>query len=147
MMWRLLFKEIGKMQQKIAVLKPLQADCDGELLAYELAFNEAVRLSWVLPPLTEEESPLVARLGEATEKVCALLALAWSLRQDQESLIEHLMEAEALAVKIQTWVMFATEGGYISMEEGQIHRDLYGDILSEIRASIQTAGIVVGLAA
>ncbi|MEN8445511.1 MAG: hypothetical protein ABG776_10925, partial [Cyanobacteria bacterium J06555_13] len=86
-----------KMQRKVRVLyaASYQPACYGELLAYELAFNEALRLNCVLPPLSEEESPLVAKLVEAAGEVCTFLALAWEQRQYQEHFFESLCAAEA----------------------------------------------------
>lgn len=138
-----------KMQQKVSVLYAgsYRPDCYGELLAYELAFNESVRLVLVLPPLTEEESPLVAKLNEAAEQVCALLAQAWDYRQCQPQLLESLAAAEVLAEKVQAWLGFAAEGGYLSAEDGQIHGDLYGDVLKEIRELVRVSSIIVQLAA
>lgn len=124
-----------------------QLECYGELLAYELAFNETMRLNQVLPLLTEEESPLVPKLVEAAGEVCALLAQAWEVRGCESRLLESLYAAEAMAAKVQTWVAFAVECGYLTVEDGRIHRDLYDDILKEIRALIETASIVVRLVA
>lgn len=138
-----------KTQQKIAVLYAgvYRPDCYGELLAYELAFNEAMRLVRVLPPLTEEESPLVAKLIEAAEEVCVLLGWAWDARQSRLQLLEQLAAAEALAAKVQLWIGFASEGGYLSVEDAKVHGDLYSDILKEIRELIRVADIVARLVA
>lgn len=137
------------MEQKIAVLYAglYRPDCGKELLAYELAFNEAMRLALVLPPLTEEESPLVAKLIEASEEVCVLLGWAWDSRQNQSQLLAHLAAAEALAAKVQLWIGFAAEGGYLTAEEGQVHGDLYGDVIKEVRELMRVAEIVVRLVA
>lgn len=137
------------MEQKIRRLRAVgyQPSCYGELLAYELAFNETMRLNEILPLLTEEESPLVPKLIEAAGEVCALLAEAWEVRQYKVQFLESLTSAEGMAAKVQTWVAFAVECGYLTVEDGQIHRDLYDDVLKEIRILIKTADIVVQLAA
>lgn len=137
------------MQQKIMRLRAVgyQPACYGELLAYELAFNETMRLNEALPMLAEEESPLVPKLVEEAGEVCALLAQAWAVRQCKVQFLENLHAAEAMAVKVQTWVAFAVECGYLPVEEGPVHRDLYDDVLKEIRTLIRTADIVVRLVA
>ena len=137
------------MQQKIRKLRSVsyQPVCYGELLAYELAFNEAMRLNRALPMLTEEESPLVSKLVEEAGEVCTFLAQAWAVRQCKAQFIENLHEAEATAAKVQTWVAFAVECGYLAVEDGSVHRDLYNDVLKEIRFLIKTADIVVRLVA
>ena len=138
-----------QMQQKMRVLRAVtyQPSCYGELLAYQLAFNETMRLNETLPLLNEEESPLVPKLIEAAGEVCALLAQAWEVRQYKVQYVESLQAAEGVAAKVQTWVAFAVECGYLSVEDGEIHRDLYDDVLKEIRALIKTADIVVRLVA
>ena len=117
-----------------------------ELLAYQLAFNEAMRLHWLLPNLPEEESPLVFRLREVSKEVCAHLAAAWEQRRYANSFEAKLSEAKAAAAKVQTWVAFAVECGYVSLEDGQIHCDLCGDVVVEIEHLIRTVSIVVKLA-
>ena len=117
-----------------------------ELLAYQLAFNEAMRLHRLLPLLPEEESPLVVRLREVSREVCAQLAAAWEHRGNRNSFVAKLTEARAKAAKVQTWVAFAVECGYVKAEDGQVHHDLYGDILVEIGYLIRTATVVVKLA-
>ena len=118
-----------------------------ELIAYQLAFNEAMRLYWVLPMLpAEEENLLATKLVEGSRLVCAYLAEAWEQRRCRESFVAQLNEAKAKAARVQTWIAFAVECGYVEMAEGQVHRDLYGDVLAEIEQLIQTATIVVNLA-
>jgi hypothetical protein len=117
-----------------------------ELLAYRLAFNEAMRLHRLLPLLPEEESPLVVRLREVSREVCAQLAAAWEHRGHRDAFLAELNEAKAKAAKVQTWVAFAVECGYVEAEDGRIHHDLYGDVLAEIGYLIRTATVVVTLA-
>ncbi|MGC1524925.1 MAG: four helix bundle protein [Phormidesmis sp.] len=117
-----------------------------ELLAYQLAFNEAMRLHWLLPVLPEEESPLVVRLREVSREVCVHLAAAWEQRRYSTSFVNKLSEAKAAAAKVQTWVAFSVECGYVSVEDGQIHCDLCGDVVVEIEHLIRTASIVVKMA-
>ena len=105
-----------------------------------------MRLHWLLPNLAEEESPLVAKLREVSREVCMHLAAAWEQRRYCSSFVNELAEAKAAAAKVQTWVAFAAEGGYISIEDGQIHCDLCGDVVSEVEHLIRTATIVVKLA-
>ena len=117
-----------------------------ELLAYQLAFNEAMRLHRLLPLLPEEESPLVVRLREVSREVCMQLAAAWEQRQYRALFVNQLSEAMAMAAKVQTWVAFAVECGYLSVEDGQIHHDLWSDVLVEIEQLTRTATIVVKIA-
>ena len=117
-----------------------------ELLAYQLAFNEAMRLHWLLPNLPEDESPLVAKLREVSREVCTHLAAAWEQRRFSTSFVNKLSEAQAAAAKVQTWVAFSVECGYVSVEDGQIHCDLCGDVVAEIEDLMRTALIVVKVA-
>ncbi|MBE9064832.1 four helix bundle protein [cf. Phormidesmis sp. LEGE 11477] len=117
-----------------------------ELLAYQLAFNEAMRLHWLLPNLPEEESPLVAKLREVSREVCMHLAAAWEQRHYKTSFVAKLSEAKAAAAKVQTWVAFAVECGYLCVDDGRVHCDLCGDVVVEIEDLIRTALIVVRLA-
>ena len=59
-----------------------------ELLAYQLAVNEAMRLHRLLPLLPEEESPLVVKLREVSREVCSLLAAAWEQRWHRELFVD-----------------------------------------------------------
>ena len=117
-----------------------------ELLAYQLAFNEAMRLHWLLPNLPEDESPLVSKLREVSREVCTHLAAAWEQRRYSSSFVNKLSEATATAAKVQTWMAFSVECGYVSVEDGQIHCDLCGDVVVEIEHLIRTATIVVKMA-
>lgn len=117
-----------------------------ELLVYQLAFNEAMRLHWLLPNLPEEESPLVVKLREVSREVCVHLAAAWEQRRYSTSFVNKLSDAQAAAAKVQTWVAFSVECGYISVEDGQIHCDLCGDVVVEIEHLIRTVSIVVKMA-
>ncbi|MEO1389821.1 MAG: four helix bundle protein [Cyanobacteria bacterium J06634_6] len=117
-----------------------------ELLAYQLAFNEAMRLHWLLPNLPEDESPLVVKLREVSREVCTHLAAAWEQRQYRNSFVARLTDAKAAAAKVQTWVAFSVECGYLSVEDGQVHHDLCGDVLGEIEQLIRSAAIVVKIA-
>ena len=147
MMRRLLFRE-GMMKRDYATIFAMSYQPEGykELLAYQLAFNEAMRLHWLLPNLPEEESPLVVRLREVSREVCLHLAAAWEQRRYCSSFVNKLAEAKAATAKVQTWVAFAVECGYISVEDGQIHCDLCSDVLAEVEHLIRTATVVVKLA-
>ncbi|MGC1308295.1 MAG: four helix bundle protein [Phormidesmis sp.] len=136
------------MNRKFATIYTLSYQPEGykELLAYQLAFNEAMRLHWLLPNLPEEESPLVAKLREVSREVCLHLAAAWEQRQSYAAFVGKLAEAKAAAAKVQTWVAFAVECGYISIGDGQIHCDLCIDVLAEVEDLIRTATITVKLA-
>ena len=136
------------MQQSFSTIYAMSYQPEGyrELLAYQLAFNEAMRLHKLLPLLPEEESPLVVKLREVSREVCSLLAAAWEQRWHQALFVAKLSEAQALAAKVQTWVAFSVECGYLSVEDGQIHHDLCGDVLVEVEQLIQTAAIVVKIA-
>ncbi|PZO58522.1 MAG: four helix bundle protein [Phormidesmis priestleyi] len=117
-----------------------------ELIAYQLAFNEAMRLHWLLPPmLAEEEDLLVAKLIEGSRLVCAYLAEAWEYRRCRDAFVAKLSEASAKAATVQTWIAFAVECGYLKAEDAQVHRDLYSDVLIEIGRLINTATVVVNL--
>ena len=117
-----------------------------ELIAYQLAFNESMRLYWVLPMLPmEEESLLATKLVEGSRLVCAYLAEAWEVRRQQKAFVEKLEAAKAKAATMQTWLAFAVECGYVEPDEGQMHCDLYGDVLTEIERLIRTASVVVKL--
>ena len=64
-----------------------QPDGYKELIAYQLAFNEAMRLHWLLPPmLAEEEDLLVAKLVEDRRLACAYLAEARGARRCRDAL-------------------------------------------------------------
>lgn len=118
-----------------------------ELIAYQLAFNESMRLYWVLPMLpTEEESLLATKLVEGSRLVCAYLAEAWENRRNRERFVSKLNAAEAKVAALQTWIAFAVECGYLRAEEGEMHGDLYGDVLKEIGRLVQTATVVVNFA-
>jgi four helix bundle protein len=117
-----------------------------ELIAYQLAFNESMRLYWLLPMLpTEEDSLLAEKLVEGSRRVCMLLAAAWEQRRYRDLFVTKLNDAKAQAAQLQTWIAFAVECGYVEAQEGQVHCDLYGDILVEIGYLIQTATVVVNL--
>ena len=137
------------MKQDFATIYAMSYQPEGykELLVYQLAFNEAMRLHWLLPVLPEEESPLVVRLREVSREVCVHLAAAWEQRRYASSFVAKLSEAKACAAKVQTWVAFSVECGYVSVEDGQIHCDLCGDVVIEIENLIQTATIVVKMVA
>jgi four helix bundle protein len=136
------------MQQKFTTAYAMTYQPDGykELIAYQLAFNESMRLYWVLPMLpAEEDDLLAAKLVEGSRLVCAYLAEAWENRRGRERFVAKLGEAQAMAARVQTWIAFAVECGYVEAEEGRVHCDLYSDILGEIGRLIQTASVVVNL--
>ena len=137
------------MEQRFTTAYAMTYQPDGykELIAYQLAFNEAMRLHWLLPPmLAEEEDLLVAKLVEGSRLVCAYLAEAWEHRRCRDAFVAKLSEAGAKAATVQTWVAFAVECGYLEAEDGRVHCDLYKDILVEIGRLINTATVVVNLA-
>ena len=118
-----------------------------ELIAYQLAFNESMRLYWVLPMLpAEEDSLLAAKLVEGSRLVCAYVAEAWENRQSREQFVSKLNAAEAKVAALQTWIAFAVECGYLQADEGEMHCDLYGDVLKELGRLVQTATVVVNFA-
>lgn len=124
-----------------------QPDGYKELIAYQLAFNESMRLYWVLPMLpAEEENLLAEKLVEGARLVCTYLAEAWESRRCRDSFLAKLNEAAAKAAAVQTWLAFAVECGYVEVEEGRVHCDLYSDILKEIGQLMRTATVVVNLA-
>jgi hypothetical protein len=134
------------MQPKLTTAFAMTYQPDGyqELIAYQLAFNESMRLYWVLPMLPAgEESLLATKLVEGSRLVCADLAKAWENRHCRDLFVEKLNKAQARAARIQTWIAFAVECGYVESEEGQVHRDLYRDIWVEIGRLMQTASVVV----
>ena len=128
-----------------------QPDGYKDLIAYQLAFNESMRMYWVLPSLLasgpdDEDSLLAPKLVEGSRLVCTYLAEAWEMRRNRDLFIAKLDEAKAKAAAVQTWVRFAVECGYLPADDGQMHCDLYSDILTEIGRLIQTATVVVNLA-
>lgn len=113
------------------------------LIAYQLAFNESMRLYWVLPMLPDEEDSLLAvKLVEGSRLVCSYLAEAWENRRRRDLFVAKLNAAEAKVAAMQTWIAFAVECGYLPVEDGQLHCDLYGDVLVEIGQLVQTAVVV-----
>ncbi len=103
------------------------------LKVYELAFEEAMELYWLLPQmLFEDEDVLGQKIVEASRLVCANLAEAWGQRRCGERFVAKLNEAEMGAAAVQTWLAFAMECGYVEMEVGQQHCDRYCQIVGAI---------------
>ncbi|NEP19953.1 MAG: four helix bundle protein [Leptolyngbya sp. SIO4C1] len=111
-----------------------------ELTVYQIAYEEAMQLYWLLPQISVEEGDrLGQKLVEASRLVCANLAEAWGQRRCYEAFVAKLNEAETKATVVQTWLAFAVECGYLRADEGMAHSDRYGSIFAGIGELIENA--------
>ena len=114
-----------------------------EMTVYRAAFDEAMALYWLVPDmLLEEEDSLGQEIVMAARAVCAHLAKAWGQRRCYKAFVDRLVEAEMMAVTVETWLAFAMECGYLKMETGQVHCSRYRSIFSAIRGLMDEAAQV-----
>lgn len=111
-----------------------------DLKVYQIAFEEAMQLYWLMPQMSlEDEDLLGQQLVEASRSVCANLAEAWKTRQYYKTFVAKLNEVEMKVAAVQTWLAFAVECGYLEAEAGQAHHIRYGAITWEINGLIEEA--------
>ncbi len=109
-----------------------------ELTVYQMAFEAAMKLYWLLPPAAAEDSSCTS-LVAAAQQVCAHLAEAWGKRRCGEAFVAKLNEAETKAAAVQTWLAFAVECGHLNADEGLAHSDCYGTIFALLGELIDNA--------
>lgn len=93
-------------------------DLDVYKVSYELAMD-IFRVSKTFP--SEEKYSLTDQIRRSSRSVCACLREAWAKRRYEANFVSKLTDCDAENSETDTWLDFARDSGYLSVEE---HRSL-----------------------
>jgi four helix bundle protein len=94
-----------------------------ELEVYKLSFDAAMRIFEISKRFPKEETySLTDQIRRSSRSVCSNQAEAFRKRRYPKSFISKLSDSESEAAETQTWLDFADNCKYITIEE---HEELY----------------------
>jgi four helix bundle protein len=89
----------------------------GDLEVYKLTFTSAMKIFEVSKSFPKEEIfSLTDQIRRASRSVCANLAEGWRKRRYKAVFINKLLDSAQEAAETQTWLQFALQCKYISIE-------------------------------
>ncbi len=92
-----------------------------ELDVYKLAFEAAMRIFEVSKGFPREEVySLTDQMRRSSRSVCANIAEAWRKRRYEAAFVSKLNDAESELAETQTWICFAVEWGYLTVEVSHV---------------------------
>jgi four helix bundle protein len=104
-----------------------------ELDVYKLAFDAAMRIFEASKRFPREETySLTDQIRRSSRSVSGNIAEAWRKRRYEAAFVSKLNDAESEAAETQTWIQFAVECNYWTVEMGQELRQTYDYILGKL---------------
>jgi len=104
-----------------------------DLDVYKMAFESAMKIFEISKLFTKEETySLTDQIRKSSRSVCANLAEAFRKRRYPKAFISKLSDSEGEAAETQTWLDFAFECKYISVEENKKLNETYELIIGKL---------------
>ncbi len=128
--------KIGFIVQRICMeidnsMSRIQSHLD--LDEYKLAFASAMRIFEVSKQFPKDETySLTDQIRRSSRSVCANTAEGWRKRRYEAAFINKLTDAEAEAAETQTWLEFAYECEYLTVEVMKELRETYDHVIGKL---------------
>ena len=104
-----------------------------ELEVYKLAFESAMRIFEISKRFPKEETySLTDQIRRSSRSVCGNLAEAFRKRRYPKAFISKLSDSEGEAAETQTWLDFAFNCKYITIEELKELSATYENIIGKL---------------
>ncbi len=104
-----------------------------ELDVYQLAFKASMKIFELTKGFPKEERySLTDQIRRSSRSVCSNIAEGWRKRRYEAAFVSKLNDAEAEAAESQTWIQFAIDCGYLSLENGTELKQSYDFIIGKL---------------
>ena len=104
-----------------------------ELDVYQLAFKALMKIFELTKGFPKEERySLTDQIRRSSRSVCSNIAEGWRKRRYEAAFVSKLNDAEAEAAESQTWIQFAIDCGYLSLENGTELKQSYDFIIGKL---------------
>ncbi len=104
-----------------------------DLDVYKLAFESAMRIFELSKQFPKEETcSLTDQIRRSSRSVCANIAEGWRKRRYEAAFVSKLSDAEAEAAEAQTWLEFAYECEYLTVEVMKELRKTYDHVIGKL---------------
>jgi len=104
-----------------------------ELEVYKLSFDAAIRIFEISKRFPREETySLTDQIRRSSRSVCSNQAEAFRKRRYPKSFISKLSDSESEAAETQTWLDFAANSRYITIDEQKELNTSYENIIGKL---------------
>ena len=110
--------EIGDQSDRNRNIRSMIINSANELKVYKAAYELAMaifEISKTWPP--EEKYSLTDQIRRASRSVCSNIREAWAKRRYEAHFINKLTDSDGENSETETWLNFAKDCGYLSLED------------------------------